>query len=162
MFVGVSVCRPNGIIAAGHDWRSVKTPAEFVGTYTWEWFIQHEQVKTIFARALMGDPLSPVVVDLDVARVGKHLSAIVYYLPTGEPALPVLGTFTAFPSVVQNLTPRERQVAKLLPMFSAKEIAARLEISTSTVETLKQRIALRLGQKGPRLIATLAELRDVL
>jgi len=53
------------------------------------------------------------------------------------------------PEVAEKLTPREREVLKLLLCgLSSKEIAARLHLSVSTVEDYRKRIYQKLGVKG--------------
>jgi transcriptional regulator of acetoin/glycerol metabolism len=53
------------------------------------------------------------------------------------------------PEVAEKLTPREREVLKLLLCgLSSKEIAARLHLSVSTVEDYRKRIYQKLGVRG--------------
>jgi len=62
-------------------------------------------------------------------------------LPPAPPRIP--------PEVERGLTPREREVLALLcNRLTSKEIAERLHLSPSTVETYRKRIYQKLGVKG--------------
>ena len=151
-----------GVIVFCYDWKVHGPTPGSIGTHVWDWFDQKETVKTHFARALMGEPLPPVVLRVAIEKRKERLSSVAEFLPTRDKDLPVCGVFSAFSDDVLAMTPREKQVAKLLPSTPAKKIAAILGVTESTINTLRARIGERLGRQGPALIAMLAELHDVL
>jgi DNA-binding NarL/FixJ family response regulator len=65
------------------------------------------------------------------------------FLPQGKPALPNTGGTTS------SLTRREGEVLKFIATgLTAKEIASRLDLSLSSVETYKTRASQKLGVKS--------------
>lgn len=164
VFFGCSVCLPSGEIVAGYDFRGLSQPEEFIGTRTWDWFhgIHRESAMTMFARAVIGEPIAPMLLEIDGGKSRSKLVCVARYVPTGQPALPVLGVFTAYSHSVLELTEQERAVAKLLPDLTAAQIAKKLRVSPRTVQNIHHRIGERLGAEGTRLDAMLLVLRDVL
>jgi DNA-binding CsgD family transcriptional regulator len=159
---GFGLYSPTGVILFNYD-RQLRGPNPHAnGTKVWEWFVDHEACKTLFARALMAEPLPPQLLRMDTAKKKIPLTAMAHFLPTGIPTAPVCGAFSAFSDDVLSMTAREREVAKLLPTMPAKKIAAKLGVTESTINTLRQRIGERIGRTGPALIAALAELHEVL
>jgi DNA-binding CsgD family transcriptional regulator len=164
IYRGCCVCRPNGTILAMYDWEGVKQPTDVLGSITWHWFAPHDQdrVMNMFARAVIGSPLPPAIVDFHPERAAGDMVCHAHYIPTGEPAAPVLGAFSMFTRAVMQLSDREREIAKLIPGHTTKEISRLLGITPGAVDSQRARIARRLGKDGPSLAAFCALLRTVL
>lgn len=162
--IGCATCLPTGVIVMGYDFRNWKLPQEFIGTLTWEWFggQSREEAIGMFARAVIGHAAPAKLLHMDTSKTDSELLCVAQYLPTGVPALPVLGVFTAFPPAVGQLSDRERRVARLSTAMTVEQIAEELDISARTVSNIRHNIAVRLGAEVPRLDAMLAVLRDVL
>ncbi len=146
VYRGCCVCRTNGEIIAVHDWESLKPESEILGTITFEWFAEHhrEQAKTLFARAAIGQPLPPAVLEFNPDQLGGEFACQVEYKPTGEPMAPVLGVFSMFSRRILDLTVRERAVAKLLPTHSIREIAGQIGTTRDSVVAIKKRLAAKM------------------
>lgn len=69
----------------------------------------------------------------------------------------VLATAEAIDERITRLTPRELSVARYMGRYETKEIARRLGIRNSTVETYRGRIGDKIGLRGVRLIAWCVE-----
>lgn len=66
------------------------------------------------------------------------------------------------PGILSVLSPRERDVAKLLPFYSSKEIGKQLKIAPGTAETVRQRLSAKVGLSGHSLVSWCAEHREVI
>jgi DNA-binding CsgD family transcriptional regulator len=75
---------------------------------------------------------------------------------------PILGTSEAWNAVVESLSKRERQVAKLLALYTVKEISAALETTVSNVDKIRHRIGEKVDLLGPALVAWCQSHGDVL
>lgn len=164
VFFGCSACLPNGEIAAGYDFNGAHAPEELAGTVTWDWFHGDDRdvAITMFARAVVGEPMPPAMLAIDGVRERMKLVCVTRYIPTGVPALPVLGVFAAYDARVLGLTEQERDVAKLWTDLTVSQIAKKLRVSSRTVQNIRHRIAEHLGVDGARLEAMLLVLKDVL
>lgn len=162
LFRGFAFYNPFGVIVFSFDWKMHAPNPSAFGTHVWDWFEDAETVKTHFGRAMMGEPLPPVLLRMSVSKRNAALSAVAKFLPTHLPNAPVCGVFSAFSDDVLAMTKREREVAKLLPTTPTKQIARQLGVTESTINTLRARIGERLGRTGSALISTLAELHDIL
>lgn len=136
----------------------------YIGTVPWAWIADsdRDRVKAAFAFALMGECRAAVKYQLDVQQHGGHWTAETFWarLPTHD--LPIVGISRTYSSVVDNLSAREKQIAKLLPSHTAKQIARELNISTSTVESFRGRIGIKINFSGNELIAWCSEHHDFL
>ncbi len=159
---GFAIYDSCGTIKFCFDWSFAGPKPDSVGTKVWSWFEDKELVKTHFSRALMGEPLPPAMLRISAEKKLGPLSAVALFMPSDIPNYPVVGTFAAFNESALSMTPREREVAKLLPSHSIKKIAGLLGVTESTINTLRARIGERVGRSGPALIALLAGLHDVL
>lgn len=135
-----------------------------VGSYPWDWIAADDKhvAKAAFALAVIGHGNGPVRYSLDAGTFkGDWIVRTLWYrVPSNE--TPVLGISSTWSGVVENLSPREREIAKLLPTYATKEIASILRISASTVETFRARIATKVGVGGGQLGAWCQAHHDIL
>lgn len=146
----------NGMIL----WHRCRSPENFdcsrvVGSYPWDWIAPADKIKakSTFAMASIGHAPGPVRYQLDPAIFGGDWLVQTEWirLPTADS--PILGLSSTWRAVVENLSPREREIAKLLPRCTAKEIARRLGITSSTVDTHRARLLLKLNLASSQLVA---------
>lgn len=139
--------------------------APYIGTFPWEWAARpfHESIKTALARAAIGQPIGPVRYELDPARFDGGVWIVESnWLPSTSRDTPIIGLSRAWSAVVDNLSPREREIAKLLPDYTAKQIGRILKISASTVETHRGRIGIKVSASGGQLVAWCQAHREIL
>lgn len=142
------------------------TDERFVGTVPWEWAAARDQerVKVAVALCLIRQPTAPVRFEVCSRRYpsgGIQLADAEFKrLPTQE--APLLAITRIYTAMIENLSPREREIAKLMPDYTAKQIGRILKISASTVETHRGRIGLKIGVAGGQLVAWCQEHRDFL
>lgn len=140
------------------------TDDKFTGV-PWEWAIaaDQERVKVAVALCLIRQPVEPVRFELCHLRFPgfPQLSVTRFeWIPSRE--TPLLAVTRTFSAMLENLSPREREVAKLLPDYTAKEIGRILSISASTAETHRGRIGDKLNASGNQLVAWCTEHREFL
>lgn len=135
-----------------------------VGTLPWEWFDpkDRERLKANYGLALMGEVGEEHRYRLNPDHYGDGWTIALTWHPTKCAQCPVAAVSKVFNSVVESLSKREREVAKLLPELGSKQIASKLGITKSTVETLRQRLAGKVGFHGSKLIAWCSALSDVI
>lgn len=123
---------------------------------------ERERLKGDIGVALMDGDCGPRSYRLDREVFGESLTAQVrlFRIPCSDK--PLLAFFYIVPAVIGALSDRERQVAQLLPLYTNKEIAKQLQISASTVETVKQRLALKVGLSGHALVGWCTEHREII
>lgn len=155
----------NGLIV----WHSMRNGEGFdaskvVGSYPWAWIApsDRKRAKSAFALAVMGDSEGPIRYQLDPAQFGGDWIVESHWQRVPSNDTPVIGVSSTWNAVVENLSPRERQIAKLLPDHTVKQIAKILKVSTSTVETFRGRIVLKIGVSGGQLVAWCQAHRDIL
>lgn len=136
----------------------------YIGTPPWGWIAEddRERVRIAFALALLGESREPMRYQLEPVQHGGHWTVETLWvrLPTHE--YPVIGISRTFNSVVENLSPRERQVARLLPEHTSKEVAKVLGISASTVDSFRGRLGIKVGLTGNQLLAWCQDHHDLL
>jgi DNA-binding CsgD family transcriptional regulator len=136
------------------------------GRYPWDYIAERDQnrVREWFAAVATGKVQGTCRYALNPAQIGVKdewtCETSWHLTPCGE--FPVLGISLAWSSVVETLSRRERQVAKLLPLCTVKEISVALRLSVSTVKTLKHRVGEKVDLLGPALIAWCQAHGDVL
>lgn len=164
IYRGCCVCRLSGVIIATYDWEGLASPESIVGKLTFDWFAaeDREQVINMFARAAIWQPAEAAIVRFAPGVVQGDWVCQARYIPTGEPAAPVLGVFTMFTSKVLDLTVRERAVAIRLGSHSTREIAGQLDMTTTAVAATRKRLASKLGVSQVELVPFLALLKSVL
>jgi len=155
----------NGLIV----WHSMRNGKGFdaskvVGSLPWDWIApaDRKHAKAAFALAVMGDSEGPVRYQLDPAQFGGDWIVETHWQKTPSLDVPVIGVSSTWNAVVENLSPREKQIAKLLPAHTVKQIAKILKVSTSTVETFRGRIGIKVNVTGGQLIAWCQSHRDIL
>lgn len=155
----------NGLIL-WHRCRSLESfdCSKVVGSYPWDWIAPSDRLKakSAFAMASIGHTPGPVRYQLDPAIInGDWLVETEWIrLPTADS--PILGVSKTWRAVMENLSQRERDVAKLLPQFSVKEIARKLGITSSTVDTHRSRLLLKLNLASSQLVAWCQSHHDLL
>lgn len=164
IYRGCCVCRLSGIIIATYDWEGLASPESIIGKLTFDWFHpdDRDQVITMFARAAIWQPVPAAIVRFAPGVVHGDWACQARYIPTGEPAAPVLGVFSMFTSKVLSLTKRERFIAKLIPSFTSREIAGQLGMTPNAVTATKKRLASKLAVSQAELVPFLALLKSVL
>lgn len=156
-----------------HDWEAVirwywlSSPLgdhDFTNTVPWDWVDQRDKgaCQADIGVALLGVNSQPKRYRLDRAKFGAELVASVRINRTNSRDMPLLCISYIFPALVAGLSGRERDVAKLLPLYASKEIAKELKISPSTVETIRQRLSAKVGLSGHALVSWCAEHREVI
>jgi DNA-binding CsgD family transcriptional regulator len=155
----------NGLIV----WHSQRGGEEFdtskvVGSFPWDWIAATDKhkAKATFALVMLDDPQGPVRYQLDPGQFGGDWLVETHWRRVPSSDTPVLGVSSTWNAVVENLSPRERQIAKLLPGHTVKQIAKILRVSSSTVETFRGRIGLKIGVTGGQLVAWCQSHRDIL
>lgn len=135
-----------------------------VNSFPWDWIAAVDQIKakSTFAMASIGHMPGPVRYQLDPAIFGGDWMVETEWirLPTADS--PILGISKTWRAVMENLSPRERDVAKLLPKFSVKQIAQKLGITASTVDTHRARLLLKLNLASTQLVAWCQSHRELL
>lgn len=119
-------------------------------------------VKALFGLALMKSEPSPQTFRFSPAKLAGEWLVRLEFHGLASTDFPVLGVVEIFSAAAGSLSKRERQVARLLPELPTKKIAAQLDLTVSTVDTLKSRLAAKVGMRGPKLIAWCAEYRRFL
>lgn len=161
----VTLHAANGLIVWHHHKSGIAFDAsKVVGSFPWEWIApgDRKRAKSSFALAAIGEPDGPIRYQLDPAQFGGDWMVETNWHHVPSPATPVIGVSSTWNAVVENLSPRERQIAKLLPDRTIKEIAKILKVSTSTVETFRGRIGLKVNVSGRQLVAWCQSHRDIL
>jgi DNA-binding CsgD family transcriptional regulator len=155
----------NGLIV----WFSMRNGEGFdsskvIGSCPWDWIAPADLkvAKAAFAMAAIGYGGEAVRYSLDPAIFGGDWVVQTTWHSIPSATTPVLGVSSTWHAVVENLSPRERQIAKLLPDHGTKEIAKVLRVSTSTVETFRGRIGFKVGVSGGQLSAWCQAHRDIL
>ncbi len=146
-------------------WVSAKLgPDSFVGTLLWDWVASADRNKcrADMGTVLMGNDCDVNRYHLDEKKFGSALVAVVRFCRVPSSDAPILSIAYIVPSIVARLSPREREIAKLLPFDTSKEIAKKLKVSISTVETMRQRLAAKLGVSGNALVSWCALHREII
>jgi hypothetical protein len=134
------------------------------GRYPWDYIVQRDRERVIdhFTRVAFGQQLGAIRYVLDnVGMVDEWTCETTWHLmPCSE--FPVLGISESWNAVVDSLSSRERQVAKLLPALTVKEISAKLHLSVSTIDKIRHRIGEKVDLLGPALVAWCQSHGDVL
>lgn len=135
-----------------------------IGTLPWGWYHpdDQERVKAEFGLVLLGSPPRAQTFRLHPEHYGDGWLITVVWYRTGCDGCPIAAVSHVYNEIANSLTARERQIAKLIPELGSKQIAAKLKITISTVDSLRQRLATRVGMHGPRLIAWCSDMRDFL
>lgn len=139
--------------------------APYIGTFPWEWAAEkfRDLIKNSIARAAISQPIGPIRYELDGSKFPDGAWIVESnWLPTASNDMPTIGLSRAWSAVVDNLSQREREIAKLLPGYTAKQIGRILGISASTVETHRGRIAIKIKASGGQLIAWCQAHREIL
>ncbi len=139
--------------------------APYLGTFPWEWAAPQfrELMKTAIARAIIGQPIGPIRYELDPDKfAGGAWIVESNWIHAPSKDTPAMGVSRVWSAVVDNLSPREREIARLLPDHTVKQIGRALKISPSTIETHRGRIGVKVGASGGQLIAWCQAHRDIL
>lgn len=160
----ITLHEPDGRISWLWVANAIAPKERYVGTPPWTWIAEEDReiVKVAFALALLGEVREPMRYQLDPAQHGGHWTVETIWVRLPTNAMPVLGISRTFASVIENLSPRERQVAKLLPMMTAKQVARVLDISASTVDSFRRRLADKVGLSGNQLLAWCQDHHEIL
>lgn len=137
--------------------------SKVVGSYPWDWIAPEDSRIAMVAFAL-------ALIDKSEGAVRYHLNPTIFpgewvvetawhKIPSAD--LAVVGISSTWNAIVESLTSREREVAKMLPKRSPKEIAVQLDLSARTVEAIRQRISHKIGE-DKNLIAWCTAHRDIL
>jgi hypothetical protein len=137
-----------------------------VGHYPWEFIAQSDRarVKGFFFEVAHGLARGVCRYFLEPAQVGvnDHWICETAWYPSPGRDFPVIGVSESWNAVVESLSRRERQVAKLLPTYTLKEISVALHLTVSTVDKIRHRIGEKVDLIGPALVAWCQSHGDVL
>ena len=125
-----------------------------VSDYAWQHVIedQQERCKTIFSRVVtLGEEQ---VLDFE-NRVGACFRCWLWPLQSPEIAVCILSII--MPKELTSLSKRERETLSLLAQgYDTKEIAAKLDVSVSTVHTHLKRSREKTGSRNQKSLAAFA------
>ena len=119
------------------------TPEDVIGKVAWHVLDAPGQLALQAASARVLSDGTPQVVDIDIPKIGRWRC---WLFPARVGKVRVAGYAQRFPDAILILTDREREVAALFSDgLSGKEVAARLQISRSTVDNHRSAIARKAG-----------------
>lgn len=145
-------------------WRGRGTPIAKLGKLLWCGAAKdrHRELKSAVGLALLGEQAS-VSVTLDdppkpdtasilrpTQKAPRSVSHIT--LMPAPPGVAILAIAQHADERIERLTRRETQILAKIPHMTRKQIARRLSLSPSTIDTVLSRVGRKLGLQGPQFI----------
>jgi len=135
-------------------WLSTDTAKLTVNDYAWQYVVEEQQelCKTAFSRVVTLK--ETIVSDIENTK-GDSFRCWLWPLNTPEMAVCILSMI--MPKELKSLSKRERETLNLLAKgYATKEIAAKLDVSLSTVQTHLKRSREKTGSRNQESLAAFA------
>jgi DNA-binding CsgD family transcriptional regulator len=113
-------------------------------TRYWDWCENHEQAKAAFAIAILGDESRMS----NVVNVNRTQCVYESHLQPLDSHVMVVSVAKRLHPALEKLTDRERQILTLMPHLETSDIADRLGLSRSTLDTHRAKMRRKLGLKN--------------